>query len=922
MRFAPMALTVLAAALTAAAVLGPAGPAAAAPNLIRTLPNKMTVIVRENRSRPLATVQVWIDAGSRDESRSERGAASALSYLPYEETSTRKRGDVRKEAESFGGTLGSESGYTNIIYNMTVPARYVNRALDILSDAVLHPSFNQYPLEQSVAKARGESRGALSAAGGVSLNALRESLYGDTPPGTPLHAPELEVAALTLPIVQRYYKENFVADRITVVVVGDVEAEPVADQIAAAFKDVPAGKSRPHPRVQAPKELKDPIVRAVPSPPDADGSVVAAGFRAPLWGTADATALDVLLAVLVDAPGSRLERRLREGGNDFGAAAAQRSFGPDPGFVALVLSADPGRMADAEGILAQEIEKVRSQPVTAEECQAAIHSILARELMSRSELWGLGRATALAYYQGHPGADEVYAQRVSAVRPEDLSGVARKYLDWKNGAVVEMMPARTADSLGTAKDFPKRFQEKLSLFQGTYRSGPLATASTDEARRARIDGPLASIASTPFDAGRGRVERSRLAGGIRLLTGPDHSAPGVTVAVYLNGGVRWENDKNNGITSLVRETLLKSNDPKRNGRASRQSLSLLGSFTPYQDRDMWGVSLAVPSSDWKEALNRLGAMMSHPDLDSVTVDATRILLLTALDKWLDDDAAQRQRLIFATKYAVSGYRLPGVGNKVNLISLPTSAIGAYYRKFVVKPNLYVAVFGDVNPSEVGPAVEEAFRDVSAGPFHPGEPPVDLPFPGFREKWELGAGSMTTIQLAFNGPPADSPEMPVFYVVNSLLSGPYGWFQKYVMAEPTAQSANSIVAQAIDESPIIASLTIGGPIQEVAMVKLLFRQFKKVAGMELIGPDLDQDLRNAKTHAIGTFYATFTTNTSRAFQWARADLFGLPPDALLALPSKMDAVTPGDLLRVGTRYFQRGDWEKAPYAIAETRPGGW
>src|SRR4029079_15767627 len=106
------------------------------PNLVRTLPNKMTVIVRENRSRPLATVQVWIDAGSRDETRSERGAASALSYLPYEETSTRKRGEVRKEAESFGGTLGSESGYTNIIYNMTVPARYVKRALDILSDAV------------------------------------------------------------------------------------------------------------------------------------------------------------------------------------------------------------------------------------------------------------------------------------------------------------------------------------------------------------------------------------------------------------------------------------------------------------------------------------------------------------------------------------------------------------------------------------------------------------------------------------------------------------------------------------------------------------------------------------------------------------------------------------------------------------------
>jgi len=240
----------------------------------------------------------------------------------------------------------------------------------------------------------------------------------------------------------------------------------------------------------------------------------------------------------------------------------------------------------------------------------------------------------------------------------------------------------------------------------------------------------------------------------------------------------------------------------------------------------------------------------------------------------------------------------------------------------VKPNLIVAVFGDVNPADVGPAVEESFHDVSGAAFNPGTPPMDLPFPGFREKWELGAGSMTTIQLAFNGPPANSPEMPVFYVVNSLFSGPYGWFQRYIMAEPTALGANSIVSQAIDESPIIASMTVGGPTQEEAMVKLLFRQFKKVAGLELVGPELETDLRAAKTHAIGSYYALFTTNTSRAFQWARADLFGLPPDYLLTLPSKMDAVAPDDLLRVGKRYFQKGDWEKQPYAIAETRPGGW
>ena len=118
-------------------------------------------------------------------------------------------------------------------------------------------------------------------------------------------------------------------------------------------------------------------------------------------------------------------------------------------------------------------------------------------------------------------------------------------------------------------------------------------------------------------------------------------------------------------------------------------------------------------------------------------------------------------------------------------------------------------------------------------------------------------------------------------------------------------ATSIVAQAIDESPIVATMTINGTLQEEAMVKLIFRQFNKVAGLELTGPDFGPDLQAAKLHAVGTFNSLFTSNTSRAFQWARADLFGLPPDYLLTLPSKMEAVTPGRFHCVSASATSRG-----------------
>ena len=61
-----------------AALFAFAVPSLAAPTLVRTLPNKSTLILRENRTRPIVSIQAWIKSGSRDESRSERGAAAVL----------------------------------------------------------------------------------------------------------------------------------------------------------------------------------------------------------------------------------------------------------------------------------------------------------------------------------------------------------------------------------------------------------------------------------------------------------------------------------------------------------------------------------------------------------------------------------------------------------------------------------------------------------------------------------------------------------------------------------------------------------------------------------------------------------------------------------------------------------------------------
>ena len=910
-------IPILILALTAAAL-----PALASPTLVRTLPNKSTLVLRENRTRPVVSIQAWIKSGTRDESRTERGAAAVLQQVMLKATRKRTSDALEKEVAMYGGTLGNEVGYDYSMMQITLPARYFKAGADLLGELVTQPKLDTHDLLPAIGVARDLSRSVLKDTEVAVNNPIREALWSGTPLATPVSVPELELAAVTMPLVVRYYKTHYVSENLMLVVVGDVDPAEAPNVLQNAFAAMPQGKAPSHPKVQV-KGAPATKISFAASPPEAVAAAFAVGFRAPAWGTADALALDVLLAALVDSPHSRLMARPVEGLDAFQSLGVQRAFDVDGGTIAFSGRIDPSRAKDAEGALIAFLAQARSAPISQEELNDAVNAIVSRDGFFNSDVTGLARATALAMIHGKPAADEVYFDRLRSVRPEDLAAVAGQYLDIEHASVVEMMPRAMSDSLGVRQGFEERIKEKLGINQAAYGKGPKVTQSTERERRQRIDAPLAKIPSTPPDLGRARVEKSTLPGGLRVLTSQDRSAPVVTVAVYLLGGTRYENEKNNGVTSLLRESMLTAADPKAQGGAAyRHSLPDLGRFQSYQDKDMWGFSLSVPSNEWKSAMARFGALLAHPGLDSVTVDATRLYVLDALNKWLENDSAQRSWGIFPTKYVQSGYRLPSLGSRYNLLTLPYGSIMDWYKTFVVRGNLVVAVFGDVTPSEVGPVVDQAFADVPGTPFTPPTVVKEQPFEGFREKWELGAGSDVSVNLAFNGPPARSRDVPTLYVVNSLLSGPRGWFEQYINSDDAMfKGSSSTVSQSMDETTIISSVVIAGPMIEEEGVKMLFRQFKKIAFYPLTGEEADT-LRYAKTHAAGTYLSLLGTNTSRAFQWCRAETFGLGTEYPLALPVRIDAVTAEDVQRIGLTYFEKDQFNRQPYAITETRPGGW
>src|SRR5262249_32608905 len=142
----------------------------------------------------------------------------------------------------------------------------------------------------------------------------------------------------------------------------------------------------------------------------------------------------------VDSPTSRAQRLLNAGKAEFYRASAIREYESDGGTVSISFAVDPDSVLDAEGPILNFIEQARATPVTQEEFQTALLGVIQRDLGARSDQSGVGRALALSFLRGAPGADDAYFQRMKALLPSDLVAVARKYLDLKRAAVVEMGP--------------------------------------------------------------------------------------------------------------------------------------------------------------------------------------------------------------------------------------------------------------------------------------------------------------------------------------------------------------------------------------------------------------------------------------------------------------------------------------------------
>lgn len=407
--------------------------------LVTRMGNGLTLIIQPDYAADLVAANVWVKAGSANETRETNGISHLIEHLVFGATRTRKPGEVDREMESLGATLDARTSRDWANFSTTTASRHLAKALDVLADVVSGAQFHPAELERERPIILDELARKESDAMTICRDHLAARLYGDHPYALPVEGTPATIKSIKRQDILDYYHKHYVAPNMAVVLVGAVDSQQAIEQVGKAFQRVAAGPGHPtDPGAVAP--VNEQAAGRITAPYKLN--YLAIGFLGPEGSEeADVCATDVMLTYLGFGYRSWMADELK--GRMGLAMDVDADFLTQRrrGLISLIAATTPDNTEKARGAIFARLASLRSEGIPEPALSLAKRSLLGQYAF-QNETYA-GRANSLGFYYAvldDPEFAVRYVNRVQAVSNEDIIRVARRYMDPATAVVLTVGP--------------------------------------------------------------------------------------------------------------------------------------------------------------------------------------------------------------------------------------------------------------------------------------------------------------------------------------------------------------------------------------------------------------------------------------------------------------------------------------------------
>lgn len=403
---------------------------------IHTLPGGLTVVLKRDPTVPVVALQAWARCGGVDEAPRICGISHGLEHMVFKGTQRRSAGEITRDIESRGGAINAATQLETTHYYIDIPSYGMDPALEVLADALTHPTFPDDELERERKVILEEIHRRDDSPEATLWDEFASSLFAGTPYGNKVIGSIETVSGLTRRDLADYFSAHYVPENLAVVITGDFNGPRTLKKVEKLFADLPRHAAPPKPRVSlngsrtSVNRIKRPV----------ELTYFAAGHPAPELGHPDAVGLDLLADVLSGGASARLYQKLREDRQLVLSIACDYIPFSQHGMFALFGEAFPDKAEAALAAISEEFQNLRKDPIRPAELERARARIKSEWLQGSETPHGRASTLGSLHALGAIDVIETYLKRIDDITADELMDVAFRHVDPSKFQVTMVVP--------------------------------------------------------------------------------------------------------------------------------------------------------------------------------------------------------------------------------------------------------------------------------------------------------------------------------------------------------------------------------------------------------------------------------------------------------------------------------------------------
>lgn len=835
-----------------------------------SLSNGLKVILYEDHTIPVVTVNVNYQVGSKNEEFGKTGYAHLFEHIMFQ-GSEHFNDDYFKALQHIGGEVNGATSQDRTRYYENVPSSYLERALWLEADRMgfLLPALTQERLKNQIDVVRNERRQNYDDAPyGLAYEEILKMLY---PPEHPYSWPTIgfhkDLENAKLEDMVDFFKKYYTPSNSSICIGGDFNMEEAKILVEKYFGSIPPGKPLSYIKKWTPEftSIKKKVLKDKVQLP----RIYIVFPTVPMYDEYDAE-MDIFARIFGEGISSPLYQKIvKEKGLGTDVQVFHVS-GEISGYFEIIVTLKEGEKIDeTEREVINTLKETLSKPLD-EDLFLAAQNMYAKEFVdSMKRIGGFGgicdRLNAYNHYLGDPDKFQWDLDRYLKATSNSTLKAAKKFLEKPYGILI-------VEPLGDLK-IKKEEVDRTKMPEG----------------------------KREINFSFGDLKSFSLKNGVRVYYYNYSKIPEGLLLLSFSAGSVFEDENHSGISNALSQMFLRGTKIRSGEEIEKKLKKLGGELETYSTLDNLNLKLSILEENFDEGVAILKEIIEVPGFKEKEWENLKSEIISKIIRQKDSNQSMATQGILKNLYKNHPYNHHWLGEVESIKNLKVEDIKNFYESFINPESLNLIYIGPLKIEELKRKLEifENWKK-ERKPLKLISKPENLKNMEvyFIEKPK---SAQSFITFSFLSPSPTDPEYPAFQIGNHILGG---YFMSRLNMKLREEKGFTYGARSsINPLKFGSFWTFRVPVDIKFTKDALKEIFKELKALSKEKPINMEEFEKAKNNLVLGLPSRFESPDNLLSFIESISTFDLPLDYLNRYPEKLKNVKLEEVQKVLERYMK-------------------